>query len=107
MKQYNLIGINNDALKLQDNEGNIINAFENEVLYLPKTNVFVFKKDIVHKNKIKELKEAVFYSVLIALIMLVFAVTNYFYHKDDNEGYYRASDSNDNIHYEWVEGGDK
>lgn len=107
MKKYKLLNVTNDnALELQDVNGGRKAAYPNQVLYLPESGLFVFKKDMAFKNKIKSLiTDSI---ALLVLIIFIFMVI-YLYLTDEPSGYYRAKTYNDGtgIQYEWYEGGEQ
>lgn len=107
MKKYKLLNVTNDnALELQDVNGGRKATSPDELLYLPESGLFVFKKDMAFKNKIKSLiTDAI---ALLAIIIFI-SIVIYLYLTDEPSGYYRAKtyDDGTGIHYEWYERGEQ
>lgn len=102
MKKYKLIDVGVDnVLELQDDKGGRKATKPNEVLYLPDSGLFVLKKDMAFKNKLKSLvSNTIVYIILVLLFILLFLSIN-----TEPSGYYKEKtyDDGTGIHYEWIE----
>ena len=106
MKKYKLVDVSVDGiLELQDKQGGRKTTRPNQVLYLPESGLFVLKKDMAFKNKLKSLvSNAIALLLLILIFILLFLSIN-----TEPSGYYKEKtyDDGTGIYYEWYEGGDK
>lgn len=102
MKKYKLIDVGVDnVLELQDDKGGRKATKPNEVLYLPDSGLFVLKKDMAFKNKLKSLvSNTIVYIILVLLFILLFLCID-----TEPSGYYKEKtyDDGTGIHYEWIE----
>lgn len=102
MKKYKLIDVGVDnVLELQDDKGGRKATKPNKVLYLPDSGLFVLKKDMAFKNKLKSLvSNAIVLLLLILIFILLFLSIN-----TEPSGYYKEKtyDDGTGIHYEWIE----
>lgn len=102
MKKYKLIDVGVDnVLELQDDKGGRKATKPDQVLYLPDSGLFVLKKDMAFKNKLKSLMcNTIVYIILVLLFILVFLSIN-----TESSGYYKEKtyDDGTGIHYEWIE----
>ena len=102
MKKYKLIDVGvDDMLELQDDKGGRKATKPNEVLFLPESGLFVLKKDMAFKNKLKSLvSNAIVLLLLILIFILLFLSIN-----TEPYGYYKEKtyDDGTGIHYEWIE----
>lgn len=103
MKKYKLIDVGVDnVLELQDDKGGRKATKPDELLYLPESGLFVFKKDMAFKNKIKSL---ITDAIALLVIIIFISIVIYLYLTDEPSGYYRTKtyDDGTGIHYEWIE----
>lgn len=86
MKKYKLVDVSVDGiLELQDKQGGRKATKPNEVLFLPESGLFVLKKDMAFKNKLKSLvSKAIVLLLLILIFILLFLSINI-----ETSGYYR------------------
>lgn len=102
MRHYKIVGATENYLKLRGN-GKFILAKPKDVL-MTQSNTIILKKDIIRKNKIKDFINSVIAGLIIIAFFMLMMLAWLF---EEPEGYYRATDGSNGIHYEWVEGGDK
>lgn len=102
MKKYKLVDVSVDGiLELQDKQGGRKATRPNQVLFLPESGLFVLKKDMAFKNKLKSLiSNTIVYIILVLLFILLFLSIN-----TEPSGYYKEKtyDDDTGIHYEWIE----
>lgn len=102
MKKYKLIDVTvDDMLELQDDKGGRKATKPDQVLYLPDSGLFVLKKDMAFKNKLKSLvSNAIVFLIIILVFILLFLCID-----TKPSGYYKEKtyDDGTGIHYEWIE----